>query len=125
MPVITGAELAEQLGPFSSIQAIGPQQTGSGECWRVVRGTDEHVIKVIAQELDPGRFQRELQALGSITSQHVMKAIGNGEVVGSNGQRYPYLEAEFIPGGNVADNLASSGIPSDEDLRAFLVGALE
>jgi serine/threonine protein kinase len=121
VPVVTEAELQTQLGPFASIQAIGPQ-SGSGECWRVTRGTEERVIKVIKQEPEPGRFERELR---TVSSPRVMKVYGDGTVTASSGQEYPYLEGEYIPGGNVGENLQSKGPPSNDELRAFLVGALE
>ena len=124
MPVVTEAELQAQLGPFGSIQAIGPQ-SGSGECWHVARGTEERVIKVIKQEPEPGRFERELRALRTVSSPRVMKAYGDGTVTAASGQDYPYLEGEYIPGGNVGENLQRKGLPSDDELRAFLVGALE
>ena len=124
MPVVTEAELQTQLGPFDSIRAIGPQ-SGSGECWHVARGTDERVIKVIKHELEPGRFDRELRALRTISSPRVMRVYADGKVTAASGQDYPYLEGEYIPGGNVSENLRSKGQPSDDELRAFLVGALE
>jgi serine/threonine protein kinase len=124
MPVVTAPELETQLGPFASIQPIG-LQSGSGECWRVARGADEHVIKVIKQEPEPGRFERELRALRSISSPRVMKVYDDGKVTAASGQEYRYLEGEYIPGGNVGENLQSKGLPSDDELRTFLVGALE
>jgi serine/threonine protein kinase len=122
LPAVTQAELEAQLGPFTRIEPIGPP-SGSGECWRVARGNDERVIKVIVRELEPGRFARELRALRSVSSPRVMKVYNDGTVNGS-GQSYPYLECEFIAGGNVADNL-QQGAPSDTELRAFVAGGLQ
>jgi serine/threonine protein kinase len=122
MPTVTEAELVQALGPFDQISLI-QVPSGSGECWRVTQGGQERVIKVIIRELEPGRFERELKGLRAVSSPRVMKVYDDGKLT-AGGQEYPYVVGEFIPGGNVLENVQSS-LPTDDQLRAFLVGCLE
>lgn len=106
---------------LSSLEEIGPP-SGSGECWKAEKDGDTFAIKVIVQEHEPGRFQRELEALKRISSDRVIQVLADGELTTSQGSRYPYMISEFVPGGNLREHLHQP--PSDVHLRAFALGVL-
>jgi serine/threonine protein kinase len=118
---VTAAEIEAALGPFTSLDPVG-DDSGSGECWRADRAGAVSAIKVVVKEHEPGRFDREVKALERLDSPRVMKVLGSGEMDAA-GQTYPYLESEFVDGRTVAAAL-EGGTPDDDQLRAFLLGAL-
>jgi eukaryotic-like serine/threonine-protein kinase len=79
-------------------------------------------IKVIVHQQDPARFDREVLALESISSNRVVGVVGHGHLT-VQGVTYPWIESEFIAGGDV--RAAIPGGISDADLRAFIKGCLE
>jgi serine/threonine protein kinase len=116
---VTAAEIANELGPFDEITAIG-DRSGSGECWLVRNGLDQAVIKVVVREHEPGRFDREVEALARLNSPRIMRVLDRGEIT-SAAATYPYLKSEFVPGGSVRQALDTRASPDDDELRAFLV----
>ena len=122
VPRVVGVgEIQASLGPFEEIAPIGGP-SGSGECWRVRVNGQIHVVKIIVREHEPGRFEREVAALGRLNSPRVMRVFHTGEIVTPAG-RFPYLESEFVPGGSLFEHLRR-GVPTDVDLRAFLLELL-
>lgn len=120
---VTKADIEAALGPCDEATRIG-SPSGTGECWRVVRGNEITACKVVLHGSEPERFQREVTALERMTSSRVMRVVDYGELTtADDGQLYPYLRSEFLEGGDVRVNLAD-GPPTDQELRAFLDGVL-
>lgn len=121
---VTRADIEQALGPCHEVERVG-SPSGSGECWRVVRGNDVHACKIVVKAGEPERFQREVEALQRIQSPRVVRVAGHGELTtDGDGQTYPYLLSDFLEGGDVRHNLAAEP-PDDAHLRAFLDGTLE
>jgi eukaryotic-like serine/threonine-protein kinase len=119
MRTVSAQDVETALGPFDSLTEIG-EESGSGECWRVDRGGQVLALKVIVKEHEPGRFERELEALKRMSSPRVMHVDSDGTLQTASGAEYPYLLSEFVPGGDVSEHL-SAGTPDDRQLRAFLL----
>lgn len=122
---VTRADIEAALGLCDEVDRVG-SPSGSGQCWRVVRGGEVMACKVVIKASEPERFQREVAALERIKSPRVVRVRGYGELAtAADGQRHPYLLSDFLDGGDVRANLASSGPPDDAQLRAFLAATLE
>jgi serine/threonine protein kinase len=122
---VTRADIEAALGPCDEAARVG-SPSGSGECWRVVRGGEVTACKVVLKASEPERFQREVAALERIQSPRVVRVSGHGELTtADDGQAHPYLLSEFLEGGDVRVNLAAQGVPDDAQLRAFLTATLE
>jgi len=119
MPTVSAQDIENALGSFDSLTEIG-EESGSGECWRAERGGQVLALKVIVKEHEPGRFQRELEALKRMNSSRVMRVDSDGTLRSASGNDYPYLLSEFVPGGDLSDHL-TAGAPDDQQLRAFLL----
>jgi eukaryotic-like serine/threonine-protein kinase len=115
-------EISAQLGPFDAVTPIGGQ-SGSGECWRVERGAEVEAVKVIVNDPEPDRFEREVKALERVTSPLVVDVHRHGDdLVAKDGTTYCYLVSEFIEGGDVRGFLDAGIVPDDDQLRAFIRG---
>jgi serine/threonine protein kinase len=122
---VSRADIEAELGSCEEAERVG-SESGSGECWRVVRGGTVLACKVVVKGVEPERFEREVEALQRITSPRVVRVVGRGELTtASDGQAHPYLLSDFLDGGDVRHNLAAIGQPSDAQLRAFIAGTLE
>jgi eukaryotic-like serine/threonine-protein kinase len=125
MPVVTEAEISRKLGAFDAITPLG-SPSGSGECWRLERGSDVSALKVIVKHPDPDRFDREVEALERVQSPRVMRLVSYGtDLEASDGTKYSYLLSEFIEGGDLREHLVAGSVPTDGELRSFLIGCLE
>jgi serine/threonine protein kinase len=97
-----------------------------GKCWRVVQAGEVKACKVVTHGSDPERFEREVQAMQRIDSHRVVRVFGRGVLTtADDGADHPYLLSEFLPGGDVRQNIAATGWPDDHQLRAFLLAVLE
>jgi len=124
-PVLSPAEINAQLGPFDDVTPIG-EPSGSGECWRLQKATDVCALKVIVKNPEAERFQREVEAHQRIDSPRVVKVLDFGDdLVAADGMSYSYLVSEFIDGGDLRSHLTTGVLPTDGELRAFIVGCLE
>lgn len=122
---VTRADIEAALGLCDEAARVG-SPSGSGECWRVMRGGEASACKVILHASEPERFRREVVALERIQSPRVVRVKSHGELTtADDGQTHPYLLSEFLDGGDVRANLAASGQPDDHSLRAFLAATLE
>jgi serine/threonine protein kinase len=119
MRIVTAQDIENALGSFDSLTEIG-EESGSGECWKLERGGQVLALKVIVREHEPGRFQRELEALKRMHSSRVMRVDSDGTLSTASGNDFPYLLSEFVPGGDLSQHLAK-GSPDDSQLRAFLL----
>ena len=99
-------------------------RSGSGECWLARNGTNRSVIKVVVHEHEPGRFDREVEALARLNSPRVMRVQGRGELTAAAGT-FPYLKSEFVPGGTLSERLQTEPPPDDPQLRGFLLEFLK
>jgi eukaryotic-like serine/threonine-protein kinase len=121
---VTRIDIEGALGVCEEASPVG-SQSGSGECWRVTREGVVMACKVVRNMSEPERFPREVVALQRVNSNRVVRVIGHGEMTTSDdGKSYPYLLSEFVPGGDVRENLNSGGPPEDQELRAFLDATL-
>jgi serine/threonine protein kinase len=119
---LSAAQVQAALGPFTRLDELG-DPSGSGECWRAQKNGQDIAIKVIVREHEPGRFDREVRALERIESDRVMKVTESG-TTDIAGREFPFLISEFIPGSDVRRAL-NEGVPTDIELRAFVLGCLE
>ncbi len=126
MAVLTDAEITQKLGPFDEITPLG-SPSGSGECWKLQKkGQQDLALKVIVKQPDAERFDREVEALTRVESLRVMQLVNYGtDLQAADGTEYSYLLSEFIEGGDVREHLLVGSVPTDDELRSFLVGCLE
>lgn len=122
---MTEADIARKLGSFDQISPLGTP-SGSGECWKLDRAGEALALKVIVKYPDPERFDREVTALQRVSSPRVMHLKGFGtDLAAADGTEYSYLLSDFIDGGDVRSHLEAGSVPTDHELRGFLVGSLE
>jgi serine/threonine protein kinase len=114
-------EIQAALGPFNEIEPIGAR-SGSGECWRVKVNGETQLIKVLVHEPEPWRFEQEVAALNRLHSPRVMRVFGWGRLKVAAGS-FPYLQSEFVFGGNLREHLQGRS-PTDSELRSFLLELL-
>lgn len=115
-------DISDQLGPFDAVTPIG-LPSGSGECWCLEKGSNVEALKVIVEEPEPERFEREVTALERVDSPLVVDVHRHGEnLVASDGTSYRYLVSEFIDGGDVRSHINAGAVPDDDQLRAFICG---
>lgn len=115
--------VSEGLGAFDVLEELGHGTFGT--TFKVARGDDTYAIKVIHLENMPAHlWEREVTSLNKVEHPNVV-AFRRAASFVVEGREYPYLECEFIDGGNVKENLATGRHPADADeLRAMLSGLL-
>ncbi len=122
---VTQADIEGALGPCQEAVRAG-SPSGMGECWRIVQNGKVKACKVITRAYDSERFDREVEAMQRIKSPRVVRVLGRGLLTtADDGEKHPYLLSDFLPGGDVRQNVTASGWPDDRQLRAFLLAALE
>ncbi len=97
-----------------------------GETYRVVRGGDELALKVchFVPRMPQSLWERELTALQRVDHPNIMRLYRAGHLELA-GRTCPYMECEYIPGGDLGQRIATGALPrSREELRALLVGLL-
>jgi serine/threonine protein kinase len=122
---VTRADVEGALGPCQEAARIG-SPGGMGECWRIVQNGEVKACKVITRNYEAERFEREVEAMQRIGSSRVVRVLGRGMLTtADDGEEHPYLLSDFLPGGDVRENIAANGWPDDPQLRAFLLAVLE
>ena len=120
--VMQDTEISAQLGPVDAVTPIG-DPSGSGQCWRLEKGSNVEALKVIVKEPEPERFEREVTALARVNSPLVVDVRSHGDdLLAGDGTAYRYLVSEFIDGGDVRSHINSGAVPDDDQLRAFIHG---
>lgn len=109
------------LGDVEEIQQLG--EGGQGQVWRVRQEGQDEVVKVIP-EADPGRVEREVEALKAVDSPRVMKFHGT-LMVEHGGKRWPAIRGEFVPGGTVAERLEAHDWPDEKQALSCARGVLQ
>ncbi len=121
---VTKADIETALGPCDEAARIG-SPSGMGECWRIVQNGEVKACKVITKNYEEERFNREAEAMSRIDSPRVVRVLGRGKLTtDDDGQEHPYLLTEFLPGGDIRENIAANGWPDDTALRAVVLGVL-
>src|SRR6059036_1458952 len=69
------------------------------------------VVKLLAQEADRSRFEREAQAAAGLAHPNIVRLFDYGEEGGR-----PYMVFEHLPGGSLEDRLAAEK-PSDSEVE--------
>jgi serine/threonine protein kinase len=122
---VTRADIEAALGPCEEAARVG-SPSGMGECWRVVQNGEVKACKVITRNYESERFDREVEAMQRIGSPRVVRILGRGMLTtADDGEDHPYLLSDFLPGGDVRENVTANGWPDDAQLRAFLLAVLE
>jgi serine/threonine protein kinase len=122
---VTRGDIEAVLGPCDEAVRVG-SPSGMGECWRIVQSGDVKACKVITASYEEERFDREVEAMQRIRSPHVVRVLGRGKLTtADDGEEHPYLLSDFLPGGDVRENINARGWPDDAQLRAFLLAVLE
>ena len=123
--VVMRTDIERALGSCEEAARVG-SPSGMGECWRVVQNGEVKACKVITRDYDSERFDREVAAMQRINSARVVRVFGRGLLTAAdNGEEHPYLLSEFLPGGDVRQNISANGWPADGQIRAFLLGVLQ
>jgi serine/threonine protein kinase len=121
---VSEAAVRAAVGNVDEFESLGGG--GQGLVWRVRRGNDVDVVKVL-HEVDAERAEREVGALQRVNSRHVMQYRGTLTVVDGN-RTFAAIRGEFIPGGTVMTRIQRDEWPSEVDalrcVRAVLL-ALE
>jgi eukaryotic-like serine/threonine-protein kinase len=118
--VMQATEISAQLGPFDLVTPIG-EPSGSGECWKLKKGSSEEALKIIVKNPEPERFDIEVRALERVDSPLVMDVHQFGDdLAAADGTHYCYLVSEFIDGGDVRSHLNAGSLPDDTQLRDFI-----
>ncbi len=99
--------VTEGLGAFDEIEELGHGTFGT--TFRVVRDDDVYAVKVIHLEGMPSYlWRREITALSAVDHPNVV-GFRDADVFEVDGREYPFIECEFIDGGNIQQNLAGVG----------------
>ena len=95
---------------LEDMQGRGPMS----EVWRAHDGTLDRTIalKILAPTADLERFRREAQAIAALAHENVMRVYDYGE-----DEAGPFMALEWLPGGTLAERLASGPLPPDETSR--------
>jgi serine/threonine protein kinase len=120
-----GAELvAAGWGPFDQLEFLGAGRFG--ETYRAERGGVEfalkicHFLPVMPEEL----WRREVSAQQRVLHPNIVRFRQAGRVR-AGGRVYPYMECEYVAGGDVAGLIAAGRRPdAPAELRALFVGML-
>lgn len=98
-----------------------------GETWRVdsVDGGDAvWAVKLLdPKNFHPGLVKREIDGLSGVRSTRIMK-LHDVRTVDVEKVTYTALICEYIPGGEVRDNLSDFGLPSQAEALAFAIELL-
>jgi serine/threonine protein kinase len=70
------------------------------------------VVKLLAQDADRARFEREAQAAAGLTHENIVRLFDYGEEEGR-----PYMVFEYLPGGSLEDRLAEAALSESEATR--------
>jgi serine/threonine protein kinase len=70
------------------------------------------VVKLLAQDADRARFEREGQAAAGLTHENIVRLFDYGEEQGR-----PYMVFEYLPGGSLEDRLAGGALAESEATR--------
>jgi serine/threonine protein kinase len=70
------------------------------------------VVKLLAQDADRARFEREAQAAAGLTHENIVRLFDYGEEEGR-----PYMVFEYLPGGSLEDRLAGPALSESEAIR--------
>ena len=89
------------------------QQLGAGGMARVWLAHDTQLdrrvaVKLLGADADPQRFEREAQAVASLSHPNICRLFDYGSAEGR-----PYMVFEHLPGGTLEDRLAA-GKPLDD-----------
>lgn len=111
------------LGPFDEMDFLG--KGSFAETYRVVKAGDEYALKVVhSEELPDFRLRREIVALQLVDHPNVMGFRDSGGFT-AEGREIPYIECEYVTGGDVGGRIRDGVRPTSEDeVRAFLTGLL-
>jgi serine/threonine protein kinase len=116
--------IAEALSDCEILELIGIGRFG--ETYRAARGDDVFALKIchFLPCMPPALWEREIAALERVSHPNVMRFRHAGHVRLS-GRICPYMECEYIPGGDLGQRLANGALPhTASELRAFFVGLL-
>src|SRR5919206_2743912 len=111
----------DSLGPYRITRVIGRGRMGI--VFEGIQDAGEPVaLKVVTTELSQDevflrRFRREVKAAQKIDHPNVVPVLADGEEHG-----LPYLVQRLIPGGSLADRLASGGPPSPQAAGPLAAG---
>jgi len=122
-PVLGPDAVVEGLGAFDELEYLG---SGTfGETYRAVRGDDEYAIKVIHfEDMPEYLWEREVATLRRVDHPNVVGFRASGRLA-AGGRTYPFLECEFIGGGDVQQHLEEDERPgSRAHVRQLLTGLL-
>ncbi len=124
LPTLGSELVCVGLGPFDLIEFLG---TGRfAETYRVMRGGDEYALKVchFLPRMPQQLWERELEALRRVRHPNVMGFRRAGHFQ-AGGKVHPYMECEYIKGGDAKQRIAAGSRPEDQTtLRAFFAGLL-
>ena len=124
LPYLGPELIAEGLGRFDVLELIG---TGRfGETYRAVRSGDEFALKVchFLPVMPDYLWEREVASLRRVSHSNVMAFRGTGRMQ-VRGRSYPYIECEYVEGGDVARRIDTGERPqTTSDLRGLLAGLL-
>jgi serine/threonine protein kinase len=70
------------------------------------------VVKLLAQDADRARFEREARAAAGLTHENIVRLFDYGEEEGR-----PYMVFEYLPGGSLEDRLAEAALSESEATR--------
>jgi serine/threonine protein kinase len=111
------------LGDCDLIELLG---TGRfGETFRVIKGGEEYAVKLchFLPVMPDHLWERELGALQRVAHPNVVGFRAAG-VLDHGGKRYPYMECEYVPGGDLQQRIEAGIRPDAAALRALIVGLL-
>ncbi|MFJ1766504.1 serine/threonine-protein kinase [Amycolatopsis sp. NPDC088138] len=100
--------------------------TGSfGETWRVSDAGQDTAYKIFYRDgYQPERLEREISGLQRVDHRGVVRIISHGDLVIKDRSR-PYIEFEYIPGGDIEHWLNKQSPASNENLHLLLWNLLE
>ena len=113
----------EALGEFDLLELLGAGTFG--ETYHAIKAGDEYALKVchFLPIMPDSLWEHEVRALARVSHANVMGFRTAGVIHGPT-RRYPYMECEYIAGGDLGRLIDAGVRPQGEELRALLVGLL-
>jgi serine/threonine protein kinase len=78
------------------------------------------IVKLLAQEADRSRFEREAQAAAGLSHANIVRLFDYGEETGR-----PYMVFEYLPGGSLEDRLAEATSLSEQEVMRIAADIAE
>jgi serine/threonine protein kinase len=114
------------VASMAGVTTVEYRGTGSfGETWRIETDDGQPIARKFLHKpgYDVDRLAREVEGLRRVESPHVVALLDVGEA-SLRGRTIPYLDFEFVPGGDLKDWIDTGGKVTDDEAVDLAAGLL-